>query len=568
MQEKIGGPNINDHFSMHKTVAIFGAGVAGLSAAHEFSRLGYRVTIYESNSEVGGFFRSARETKDQGMPSEYSWHGFGPWYHNTYDIMKQIPFDDHHSVYDKCFSRPINYGIAHDQIKDADVEAPFRMLKRFRMTSLDKLRWAFLLFKTWSSNHRTKKYYSKLNAAEAWEPIMSNRGWKTWRSTFGPWVGSDWTRVSLHHVGQFFRRNLMAGRKHEHKADEQGGKWSHDSGDGWLLLRGPSSEFWFDKWVKFLKGKGVKIVCSASLAQLKYDGEKITGACLESGKTVHADIYVLAINPFAAAEIFDQTPALAAQEELRLFRPLIKDGPHTQVSFRLAFSERVAWPKERSAFLLPDSEFDLTLFPEEQVWSKKVSLGEEVLSLWTGTACVASVPGKKYGLPLSRCTKEQFIEEVKDQLFRCEELNLLLKEANQGRELKDFSLLRIEVWHEWKFSSTGIKPRQPKWVMSNHTQPFLPNQKTPVPNLLLAGAHTKTEADIWSIEAAVESGRRAVRVLEPDVRIIDQYKPFWLRAISAIDDIFFRFGLPHAVDVFFWLALAGVILSLALITRV
>lgn len=50
--------------------------------------------------------------------------------------------------------------------------------------------------------------------------------------------------------------------------------------------------------------------------------------------------------------------------------------------------------------------------------------------------------------------------------------------------------------------------------MSNHTQPYLPNQKTPVPNLLLAGAHTKTDADIWSIEAAVESGRRAAKVID------------------------------------------------------
>lgn len=549
---------------MQKTVAIFGAGVAGLSAAHEFSRLGYQVTIYELNSDAGGFFRSARMAEDQGMPSEYSWHGFGPWYHNTYDIMSQIPFDDHNSVYDKSLSRPVNYGIAHDQTNEhEDVEISFSALKRFRMTTWDKMRWARLLLKTWSANNRTKEYYSRLNASEAWKPILSERGWKTWRATFGPWVGSDWTRASLHHVGQFFRRNLMSGERHDHKGDDQGEEWSQGSGDGWLLLRGPSSEFWFDKWIKYLQEKGVKMVWQAPLRKLVYDGKSITGACLASGKMVHADIYVVAINPFSAADIFDETPELAALDELRLFRPLIGDGPHTQVSFRLAFSERVSWPKERSALLLPDSEFNLTLFPQEQVWSDDVSLGDGVISLWTGTACVASVPGKIYGLPLSNCTKEQFIEEVKDQLFRCGELNRMLKQANQGRELKDFSLLRIEVWHEWQFSSAGIKPRQPKWVMSNHTQSYLPNQKTPVPNLLLAGAHTKTDADIWSIEAAVESGRRAVKVIEPDVRVIEQYKPAWLRVISVIDDICFRLRLPHVLDIL--LCIVPVIIVLFLV---
>ena len=43
-----------------RKVAIFGGGIAGLSAAHELIRLGYAVQLYEANGEAGGFFRSAR----------------------------------------------------------------------------------------------------------------------------------------------------------------------------------------------------------------------------------------------------------------------------------------------------------------------------------------------------------------------------------------------------------------------------------------------------------------------------------------------------------------------------
>ncbi len=532
-----------------KTVAIFGAGVAGLSAAHEFSRLGYRVSVYEVNPEAGGFFRSARRSEDHDMPSEYSWHGFGPWYHNAFDVMKQIPFDTSGSVYDKSLSRPVNYGVVADHLASHTETAIFGMLRRLRMTTLDKVRWGLLLLKTWTANRRTQEHYSHLNASEAWRPIMSELGWKTWRQVFGPWVGSDWPRVSLHHVGQFFRRNVMAGAVHQHRADETGPSWTQQSGSGWLLLRGPSNEVWFNQWVTHLEKSGVAFHWQKALQRFDFDGQNITAAFLASGEKIEADFYVAATNPFAAADIFDRTPALTKLDQIRLFRPLIADGPHTQVSFRIAFAEKIAWPRERTAVLLPDSEFDLTLFAEEQVWKSDISLGEGVESLWTGTACVGTEPGKVFGLPLDHCTKEQFIEEVKAQLFRSEALNFLLQKSNNGRGLKDFPILQIEVWHEWQFSPNGIQPKQPKWVMSTTTQPFLPTQATPVPNLLLAGAHTKTHTEIWSIEAAVESGRRAAQVIEPSVKVIPEYKPIALRAIGALDDLCYAIGLPHIVDV-------------------
>ena len=102
---------------------------------------------------------------------------------------------------------------------------------------------------------------------------------------------------------------------------------------------------------------------------------------------------------------------------------------------------------------------------------------------------------------------------------------------------------------------------------TTNTQPNQPTQATPVPNLVLAGAHTKTEADVWSIEGAVESGRRAARVIEPSVKVIPQYKPVWLRLISAVDNACFAIGAPHVLDLFLIgcaIALASVITLAAL----
>ena len=86
-------------------------------------------------------------------------------------------------------------------------------------------------------------------------------------------------------------------------------------------------------------------------------------------------------------------------------------------------------------------------------------------------------------------------------------------------------------------------------ITFTNRQPYLPTQATSIPNLVLAGAHTKTAADVWSIEGAVESGRRAAQVIEPSVVVIPQYKPLILRAIGAVDDILFAIHAPHILDI-------------------
>lgn len=538
--------------SEQKTVAIYGAGVAGLTVAHALVKLGWHVSVYEANSEAGGFFRSARQAADCNMPSEYSWHGLGPWYHNVFDLMRQIPFDENGSVYDRALSRPVEFGVAPDEgTAEFDDPADFTVdvCRMFRMTRRDRRRWIWMMLKTWTANRRSREHYATLNAAEQFRPLLSATAFSTWVACFGPWIGSDWKNVSLHQTGAFFRKQLITKPAHAHKADAEGPAWQQGARSGWLLLRGPSSEFWFDKWLAHLSSQGVQFHWQVKLQEFAYDGAKITGAQLASGKRIEADVHALAINPFYAAEILARTPELAKLDQLCSFQRLVQDGPHVQVSFRIAFAQRIRWPRPRCALVVADSEFNLTLFAEEQVWAPEVELGEGITSLWTGTSCVSSVPGRLYGLPVARCTESQFVEEVKAQLLRCGALDALIREANAGRALASFQIQHIEVWHEWKFSPNGIQGRQPKWVNTTHTQRWQPTQATPVPNLILAGAHTRTDADVWSIEAAVESGRKAARLIEPEVKVLPQYRPGWLRLLGALDDFLYRLGAPHVLVV-------------------
>ncbi len=538
------------------SIIIFGAGIAGLSAAHELIQLGYRVTVYEALDEPGGFFRSSRQLHTN-MPSEYSWHGFGPWYHNTFDILKEIPFHDNGSLYDTVLSRSIDFGIFPDDAKAEFYDRGVRSIPgMFRMNPWEVTCSSYLMLKTWTANHRSKKIYSTLNAAKSWQPFLSETACRTWRSCFGPWIGSDWSKVCLHTTGDFFRKQLTTRPAHHHKADQDGPIWRQGAGDGWLLLKGPSSEYLFKPWVKYLQEKGVDFHWQKPLTKLEFDGWKIISAAC-GDECIIGDVYILAINPFIAAEVLTKTPNLQRQEVLCLFESLVREGSHSQVSFRLAFAEKILFPRERMAVVVSDSEFNLTLFAQEQVWDKDVDLGRNIQSLWTGTSCISGFPGRIYGKPVNTCTKQEFIDEVKAQILSCVALDKLIQEANGGRSLQDFPIMEIEVWHEWEFSTEGIRHMQPKWVNTTTTQRFMPTQTTPVSNLFLAGAHTRTQAHVWSIEGAVESGRRAAQALDRRVRVIDQYIPVWLRFLSKIDDLLFAVNCPHVLDV----AVAMVLIS-------
>jgi len=60
------------------------------------------------------------------------------------------------------------------------------------------------------------------------ETLLKDKAYKTWRSCFGPWIGSDWSNVSLQTAGDFFRKQLTSKPPHQHKADQNGPAWTQD----------------------------------------------------------------------------------------------------------------------------------------------------------------------------------------------------------------------------------------------------------------------------------------------------------------------------------------------------
>ena len=77
-------------------VAIFGGGVAGLSAAHELINRGFEVEVYEAADTTGGKARSAivvGSGKDgrKDLPAEHGFRFFPRFYKHIIATMKEIP---------------------------------------------------------------------------------------------------------------------------------------------------------------------------------------------------------------------------------------------------------------------------------------------------------------------------------------------------------------------------------------------------------------------------------------------------------------------------------------------
>ena len=70
-------------------VCVVGAGLSGLTVAHELIEKDLKLMYMKKHHTAGGMARSEREKHN--VPTEHSWRGYGPFYYNVFDIMKRIP---------------------------------------------------------------------------------------------------------------------------------------------------------------------------------------------------------------------------------------------------------------------------------------------------------------------------------------------------------------------------------------------------------------------------------------------------------------------------------------------
>lgn len=571
---------------MSRTAIVFGAGCAGLSAAHYLNERGFKVIVIETLNVPGGMARSMRYSN--GMPSEYSWRGFGGFYHNTFDVMKKIPVktkDSISNVYDSKLSRPIKFHLldnegskfAREQVADEYYHLPYS----WKLTPQDKIKVGWIFAQGWmASDKRSEEQYDEINMSQHLSKHLSTTGAKTFSSIFGPFIGSGYDRVSYHCVSGFFRRNTFTSypAPYWHYDKDKDEYWSVKGRTGWHLMTTNTSEGWFEPWKEYLESKGVEFRFSQELHKLNHDEDKISSAEISrkdgNNYTISADYYILATNPFPTQEVLLRTPSLLKDEELAKFKQLTSIEEHRQISFRLAFSEKIKLPYRFTGFILPSSEFNLCFFSMDHVWDEDVPLGEGVKSIWSFTATVETAIGELYNKPMKNHSREEFTSEVLHQIYKCKTLDDMIIASNGGRNLKDFELYKFEIWPTWNFPDginglTEIKGDQPKWVNETGFNKTRPKVKTSIPNLFLSGAHCYLHKGInlYSMEGAIQNSRKVADFITKQDTVLLQEDPLLLKPFKTLDKFLYKAGLPNIFNVLWFIILTILIICYIVYNR-
>lgn len=418
-----------------------------------------------------------------------------------------------------------------DNLREFDMVLLKNKIKenRIKINKYDYPYLVYLFSKSILSNNRREEYYKTKLC-----PLLDNKVFNDTKSYLldflsGPGFGFDKNSISLCHYALFSFRQLLSGKK-------------------WNVTNAPTNEAWFDVWTKYLKKKGVKIYNNSELTQIvknKNDNKKID-YCIVNNKIIKGDEYIICINPNNVEDICERSDL----KDLAKIHSKI-NTINNQISFRLGFNKKLDFPKKRLGFVLMDSPYNITFYPQEDHWDSDVSLGMngKIKSLWSGTIIFSYIPGSLTGKSATSLKKEQLLDEIVHQMLESKDLKSIVK---QNIDKKD--IIHREIFDDWVWNGNNLESKNKKWVNNVYNEKHRPDNKTNYNNLYLGGSHTKTEIGIWSMEGAVESGKNTSNYILNKYKLKECYQhkhelPLIIEFIGKLDDILYALYLPSIVDV-------------------
>ena len=313
-------------------------------------------------------------------------------------------------------------------------------------------------------------------------------------------------------------------------------------------MNGPTSDVWINPWIRHLKENGVDILTNTELVKINYNKKNITSVEIKQNGKINqlsAKEYILSINPFNTVDILRNSKMSSLYNN---FKSLTDNTKSKQISFRIGINKEIKYPVDNIAFVMNDSEFNITWYPQEKHWKQNPS----IKSLWSGTIIDFEKKGKMFGKNAEHLDNENLKKEITYQILRSNSFRKLIFD-NNGFYINKEDIEYIEIWYEWNFNNGIQEQKNKKWVNNIYNEKFRPLQKTEYENLFLSGAHTKTSINIWSMEGAIESGKITANYIldKYNKHNVEHYKhdvPFYIQVIQYIDNILYKLYLPNIIN--------------------
>jgi uncharacterized protein with NAD-binding domain and iron-sulfur cluster len=508
-------------------VAVMGAGVAGLTAAHELAERGFKVDVFENRPLAGGKARSMLYdgTGTDGrvdLPAEHGFRFFPGFYRHVPDTMERIPYRGG-TVLDNLvpanritLSRrggsdivlpahlpvsPWDVGLVLEALFRSGNEVPAGEIAYFAqrlvmlLRSCEERRYREFEEQSWwdfSGAASRSRNYQKFLADGLTRTLVAARA----------------TEMSARTGGFILLQLLTDLTKFGKRVDR--------------VLNGPTNDVWIDPWIRHLRTLGVKLHLDHRVTEIECDGDRITGIKVRTpassrmgGHPRHQkyDYYVVAVPveilvsdtvPFPER---DWGPGLL-NDAMRNADPQLDNLAQLETRWMngVMFYLRKDVPLGRGHTIYIDSEWALTSISQQQFWPA-VDLGQRgdgrvkgILSVDVSDWTTLGTEGK----PAMRCSKHEIKQEVWTQLK--EHLNDdRLPDLVDDNQVSAF----IDPAIEWPNPSQVPTNLEPLLINTPGSWRCRPEAVTAIENLFLAGDYVRTYTDLATMEGANEAGRRA-----------------------------------------------------------
>ena len=337
----------------------------------------------------------------------------------------------------------------------------------------------------------------------------------------------------------------------------------------------PTSDSLIEPWVDWLEAGGVRFRFGETTTEVLARAGRVKGLRLlgggGGGDLVEADAYVLAVQHNGADALLP--------DRLKRYIPDLADFP--QLGEEWAHSVQFHIPKLQASLkelgthsvAVVDSPWSIGYkVYSKSTWSedywRERGLDDDAAVL-TATISNSNRPGVVHGMPLLRCTKQQILEEVLAQTGLGSVLGV-----DAGELGLDIEIVRDDEIEEDSpvysgYAIFAVGGPDENLVFVSDSQMYIrlpgnldiePNNATGIFNLFLAGEYTRTNYRIPTMEKSCESGKRCAEdVLEgfglerDDRRVPTCELPFALLR-SEFSHIVMRISL--------WLAVLGLLIWL------
>ncbi len=542
-----------------QTVAVFGGGIAGLTAAHELIGRGFDVAVYERRA-WGGKARSTEVPRSarggrRPLPGEHGWRAFFGFYQNIVDTMHRIPFEGNSGgTFDNLVPAP-EVLFSRQGRRDLAIPLGAPDPRPFTPEKVHNTVAGLLLesdLPPGAITHFANRLVVFLASCDArrigqWENI-------SWSDFIGASrYPKDYTDLLVTPFTQFTQAS-----KGENTSAEFPGHLFElliyttagigANGPFLRILDRPTNEAFIDPWMRELRGLGVELKGHSELLGLEMSHGRIDGAQLRDARgpaTAHADWYVMAL-PVERARRLWTRPILKADPTLALMDEL-DTGWFS--GLKLFLAEELPIARGLVAYL--NSPWCIESVSQAQFWPADFAetYGDgrvhESLSVnitrW-------DTRGILHGKSARYCSPRELVDEVWEQIRRH------LSDSGEGAPRRDLVL-------SWALDPGLIRrngrfrSEDPLVLPSVGSRAVRPAPGTRIPNLALTGDYLDGDWEVANMEAANYNGRRAANVVlerarsrEAPCSVTDTYRPPEWEPAKKIDEDRYRRGLPNVLD--------------------